>query len=324
MKVPAHKAGALLLSLGLAACSMHGSQPAENLTSSSSSSSVVHPLDTFGGIGNRLDLLLGDAAPRLGNKQLTHVNLGIREIDAVSNGTTYVLAQYSKPRIVDVLQYQNNNGASVANSNNAQTTYQQVRFVVDLSTSEVVFKGNDHVGLSFLTNTATFSSVHAGANTTTVTDGPGAVDITVTQPFSVPADGNPDVRVDFNLYESLAMLKNESVVALPALFVAPRANMGSISGTLQNVRGGAVTNATVVAVASDGSIGNTTCTDTNGNFTLGTLRSGTYRLVIYNQYTTAVGQQVNAAGASSSAQSVTGPAVTVTGGQTTTLGNIAD
>jgi hypothetical protein len=99
--------------------------------------------------------------------------------------------------------------------------------------------------------------------------------------------------------------------------------MGSVKGTVQNASGGAVANATVVAVASDGSIGNTTCTDANGIFTLGTLRSGTYQLVIYNQYTTASGQRVNAYGASS-AQSVTGPAVTVTGGQTTSLGTIAD
>jgi Domain of unknown function (DUF4382)/Carboxypeptidase regulatory-like domain len=302
---------------------MHGSQPEDSV--SGPSSSLVRPLDVYGGIGgSRLNLMLGDASPRLGNKKLSHVNLGIREIDAVSNGTTYVLAQYKKPKVVDVLSFQNDNGDPVANASKAQTTYQQVRFVVDLPTSQVVFNGNDSSAINFLTNTTTFSSVHAGANTTTVADGPGAVDITVNQPFSLPSDGNPDVRIDFNLYESLAMLKNESVIAEAALFVAPRAGMGSISGTLENARGGAVSNATVVAVASDGSIGNTTCTDANGNFTLGTLRSGTYQLVIYNQYTTAVGQQVNAFGASSGAQSVTGPSVTVTGGQTTTLGNIAD
>jgi hypothetical protein len=188
----------------------------------------------------------------------------------------------------------------------------------------VVFQGNDREAINFLTNTATYSSVHAGANTTTVADGPGAVDVTVTQPFSLPSDVSPDVRVDFNLFESLGMLRNEAVVAVPALFVAPRADMGSISGTVNNVRGTGVYNATVVAVASDGSIGNTTNTDAQGNFTLGTIRGGTYQLVIYNRYTTAVGQQITAFGASSSASSVTGPSVTVTSGQTTSLGSIAD
>lgn len=314
---------AVLLSFGLTACSMHGSQPIDAL--SGAKSAPLRPMDVYGGIGNRLlNVLLGDAAPILGNKIVSHVNIGVREIDAVSNGTTYVLAQYPKPRIVDVLQYQDSNGAQVANSATAQTTYQQVRFVIDLPTSQVVFQGNDTVALNFLTNASTLSSVHAGANTTTVADGPGAVDVTVTQAFSVPSDGNPDVRVDFNLYESLGMLRNESVVASPALFVAPRVDMGSISGTVQNVRGGAVIHATVAAIASDGSVGNTTCTDANGNFTLGTLRSGTYQLVIYNQYMTAVGQQVNAYYASSSASRITGPAVTVTGGQTTSLGTIAD
>lgn len=315
---------AVLMSFGLTACSMHGSQPLDD-TLSGAKSAPLRPMDVYGGIGNRLlNVLLGDAAPHLGNKTVTRVDVGIREIDAVSNGTTYVLAHYSKPRVVNVLQFQDNNGAQVANSDKAQTTYQQVRLVVDVPTSQVVFKGKDSVPLNFLTNATTSSSAQAGANTTTVADGPGAVDITVTQPFSVPSNGNPDVRVDFNLYESLGMLRNENVVALPALFVAPRVNMGSISGTLQNASGTAVSNATVVAVASDGTIGNTTCTDANGNFTLGTLRSGTYQLVIYNQYTTAVGQQVYASGASSSASSVTGPAVTVTGGNTTSLGTIAD
>lgn len=324
MKVPATKAGALLLSLGLAACSMHGTQPIDTLSTGANSGSI-HKYDVSGGISPlRLNVLLGDAGPRLGNKKLTHVNVGIREIDAISNGNTYVLAQYKKPKVVDVLAFQDNNGAPVANADKPQTTYEQVRFVVDLPTSQVVFKGNDSAALNFLTNTQTFSTVHAGVNTTTVADGPGAVDITVTQPFSVPSDGSPDVRVDFNLYESLAMLRNEAVIAQPTLFVAPRVNMGSISGTVNNAAGAAVVDATIVAVATDGSIGNTTYTDSNGNFTLGTLRGGTYQLVIYNQYTTAVGQQVNAFGASSNAQSITGPAVTVTGGQTTNLGTIAD
>ncbi len=321
MKLPAHKAGALLLSLGLAACSMHGSQPSDTL--SGASSGIVQPMDVYGGIGNLLNVLLGDATPRLGNKKLSHVNIGIREIDAVSNGTTYVIAKYDHPKVVDVLAFQDDNGAPLGSAKTPQKTYQQVRFVVDLPTSQVVFKGDDRVGITFLTNTSTASSVHAGSNTTTVADGPGAVDVTVTQPFTVPADGKPDVRVDFNLYESLAMLRNEGVAGVPALFVAPRSDMGSIKGTLQNGRGYAVANATVVAVASDGSIGNTTCTDANGSFTLGTLRSGSYQLVIYNGYTTAAGQQVNANGASS-AQSVTGPAVTVTAGKTTSLGTIAD
>lgn len=328
MKAQPTKAGALVLSLGLAACSMHGSQPGDSI-SSSINTGIVHKQDVFGGtgpsrlLGGVLNLLLGDASPRLGNKKLMHVNLGIREIDAVSNGTTYVIAQYARPKVVDVLAFQNDNGAPVGSANESQTTYQQIRFVVDLPTSQVVFQGNDSVGITFLTNTSTASSVRAGSNTTTVADGPGAVDITVTQPFTIPADAKPDVRVDFNLYESLAMLRNENVVGVPALFVAPRSDMGSVSGTVQNVRGNAVANATIVAVAADGSIGNTTCTDDQGNYTLGTLRSGTYQLVIYNQYTTAAGQQVNAYGASG-AQSVTGPTATVTAGQTTSLGTIAD
>jgi Domain of unknown function (DUF4382) len=328
MMKPLSKAAPIVMSLGLAACSMHGSQPSDTLTGSSSVTNapgVIHTFDVSGGIGpGRMNVLLGDAAPKLGNKTLTHLNIGIREIDAVSDGTMYVLSKYKNPRVVDVLAHQNNGGESVANAGDPQKTYQQIRLVVDIESSEAVFKGNGHAALNFLTNTSTFSTVHAGANTTTVSDGPGAVDIAVTQPFSISADADPAVRVDFNAFESLAMTQNQSVQALPALFVAPIQGMGAIAGTLRNARGGAVQNATIVAVASDGSIGNTTFTDDTGNFTLGTLRDGNYQLVIYNAYTTAAGQQVNASGATSNAQSVSGPAVTVTGGQTTSLGTIAD
>lgn len=323
MKHLAPRAGAIALSLGLAACSAHGSQ----LTPlSGSHSNAIRPMDTSGGIapGRLLSVLLGDAGPKLGKEKLTHLNLGVLEIDAVSGGTTTMLAKYDQPRIVDVLAHQENDGERVARAGDATKTYQQIRLVVDLATSQAVFKGNKTEQLRFLTNVSTFSTVHAGANTTTVADGPGAVDMVVTQPFTIPSDADPTVRIDFNAFESVAMLPNGTIFTLPALFMAPTSDLAMIQGTVKNAQGGAVKDATVVAVAADGSIGNTASTEDDGSFTLSTLRSGNYRIVIYNAYTTAVGQRMNAAGASTGAQSITGPAVTVTGGQTTTLGTLAD
>lgn len=324
MKKHAARAGAILMSMGLAACSMHGSQPAELTTNSNSQ--AVRPMDITGGIGpgRAMTVYMGDAAPNLGGKKLTHLNVGILEIDAISDGQSVMLAKYDQPKVVDVLAHQENDGERVARSGDATKTYQAIRFVVDLQSSQAVFRGNDTRPLDFLTNTSTFSSVHAGSNTTTTADGPGAVDLVVTQPFSIPENADPAVRVDFNAFESLALEQNGSIFTVPALFVAPMSDIGMIKGHVRNSSGGAVQDATVVAVAADGSIGNTTSTDDKGHFALGTLRSGSYQLVIYNAYTTAAGQQINASGASSNAPTVSGPSVTVTGSHTTAVGTLAD
>lgn len=321
---------AIALSLGLAACSGHGMQAAP-VQPDAAGASLIKPMDVTGGIGPSrlvggvLGLLLGDAKPNLGGQALQHLNIGIREIDAVSDGVTTTLAKYDTPRVVDVLAHQDDSGEQVAQAGGDIKTYQQLRFVIDVASSQAMFGHQDNRALTFLTGTSTFSSVQAGATTSTTADGPGAVDVVVTQPFTVGASAEPKVRVDFNAYESVSMLQDGSVVALPALFVAPMSDLGSIGGSVLNAKGKPVQNATIVAVASNGSIGNTTFTDDKGRFRVGTLRSGTYQLMIYNQYTTASGQHVGANGASSNAQVITGPAVTVTGsGKTTAVGTLAD
>lgn len=323
-------ATAIALSFGLAACSGHGMQTTP-VQPDASDTSVIKPMDVTGGIGpsrllgGALSLLLGDAKPNLGGQTLQHLNIGIREIDAVSDGVSTTLAKYDTPRIVDVLAHQDDSGESVAQGGGDVKTYQQLRFVIDVATTQAMFGHHDNRSINFLTGTSTFSTVQAGATTVTTADGPGAVDVVVTQPFTVAADQDPKVRVDFNAYESVAMLQNGTLVAVPALFVSPMSDIGSIRGRVVSGQGNPVQNATIVAVAADGSIGNTTFTNDDGRFRVGTLRSGTYQLMIYNQYTTASGQHMSANGASSSASVITGPAVTVTGnGQTTAVGTLAD
>lgn len=323
-------ATAIALSLGLAACSGHGMQTTP-VQPDAAGSSIVKPMDVTGGIGPSrllggvLNLLLGDAKPNLGGQTLEHLNIGIREIDAVSDGVSTTLAKYDTPRIVDVLAHEDDSGEQVAQAGTDTKTYQQLRFVIDVASSQAMFGHHDNRPLNFLAGTSTMSLVQAGATTATTADGPGAVDVVVTQPFTVGANSDPKVRVDFNAYESVAMLQNGSLVAVPALFVSPMSDIGSIKGRVVNAQNDAVQNATVVAIAADGSVGNTTFTNEDGKFRVGTLRTGTYHLMIYNQYTTASGQQVSASGQTSSAQVLTGPAVTVTGGgKTTAVGTLAD
>ena len=315
---------AVATALGLAGCGIHSNPPAQL---PQSEPYVMRPMDVVGGPTNRLNVLLGDAAPNISGYTLKRLDLGIREIDAIQNGQVTVLASYDQPRVVNVLAHQDDNGESVANANVAQVTYQQLRLVVDVASSSAKFEGERPMPVDFLVNVASSSSAGAGTTTLTTSDGPGAVDMLVTQPFSIPADHTQSVRVDFNAFEALALDTAGNLLARPALFVAPVDDMGSVRGRVLNANGNPVANATIVAVSPDGSVANTDWTDDKGRFRIGTLRSGTYKLVIYNAYTTAAGRVVTASGESAgntSVQSFSGPSVTVTGGQTTAAGTIAD
>lgn len=312
----------LMLAPGLTACGSHANPPAP---SPQSATRFEKPMDLVAGpSGYTLNVLLGDAAPDFGGNKLERLDLGITEIDAVQNGQATVLASFAHPRIVNVLAHQNDDGESVADVNVTRSDYQQLRIVVDLASSSAKFRGQPRVPVDFLVNVGSASSAGAGATTLTTIDGPGAVDLLVTQPFSIPANHNQSVRVDFNVFESLAIDPSGALLARPSLFVAPMDDMGRIKGRVIDADGSPVSNATIVAVAPDGSIGNSDWTDGRGRFSIGTLHSGTYKLLVYNSYTTAAGRVVTASGQTNSLQSFEGPTITVSGGHAVSAGTIAD
>lgn len=288
---------------------------------------VLQPMDVIGGPGGLLRVLLGDAPPNLGGRNLQQLNLGIKEVDAIENGQTTVLASFDKPHVVNVLAHQDDDsGEVVADAQVARSDYQQVRLVVDLASSSAKFKGAPKTPVDFLVNVASASSAGAGATTVTTSDGPGAVDLIVTQPFSIPQSYHNAVRVDFNAFESLALDSAGNLLSRASLYVAPVDDISGIKGTVVNSSGDPVANATVVALAADGSVGNTSFTNDRGRFNIGTLRAGTYQLVIYNTYTTASGRVVTASGESpgnASVQSFAGPSVTTSNGPTS-AGTIKD
>lgn len=289
-------------------------------------SSHVRPLDTLGGgpLLSALNILLCDAAPQLGGKTLSHLYLGVWRIDVTSNGQTGTLASFASPNVIDVLAYQGGSSTQVGSNNVATQQYNQLTFVVDLASSKAVFTDGSSSALGFLTNTATRSTANAGASTTTIADGPNAVDIISNQAFTVPAGQPQSVRVDFNAFESLAM-QSGTLVTNPVLFLATASSVGQIQGTVVNKFGSPVRNATVVATDSNGVVGNTTLTDSNGQFSMSTVNAATYRLTVYNIYTNAAGQQYQASGQSNNGWSgVYGPSITVTGGSTASAGSIAD
>jgi hypothetical protein len=86
-----------------------------------------------------------------------------------------------------------------------------------------------------------------------------------------------------------------------------------------------VSNAIVVALNNFGRVQNTVNTDVNGNFDLHAINAGNYQLVIYNNYTTASGQNIVASGADASqGASFQGPSVNATVGQITQVGTLND
>jgi hypothetical protein len=326
-------AAALALIVALAAgCSGSGAGSLPTTTISPTTDTarpVVHPGDTLGGIGNFagglmgsvLNVLLTDAPPQIGGMTPTAINLGIDAVSVVSNGRVIPVATYPAPVVVNVLATQNA-PAPIAMGLVAQTPYDRVQFTVDVATSNVVANGQTYP-IQFQLDEPTQSSVGAGQGTKTFGD---SQTVTMSLKGDFVYDGDPaaSIQADFNAMESLAMNSQGQIVARPTLFAVPEQLAGDATGTVRNASGGAVTGATIVAVDASGNVDNTTSTDQNGNFDLHTIAAGPYQVYVFNGYTTAAGQNLNASGNGSQQPYIAGPMVTVQAGQRVSAGTITD
>lgn len=321
---------ALSLLVSVAACSGGGSSLSPSTPKSPADSAVskqhVKPQDTLGGVGGKLgtdgdgiDILLGDAPPQIGNLVASEIDLGVDSVAVVSNGVVTPIATFSTPYVVNVME---NEGqpSSIGISQYYTGTYDHIQFTFDVASSKVVAGGANYP-ISFLTSSA-LSTAGAGSTTTT-TAANGAVTVTVAGNFLDGGSPASAVQADFNALESLAQNASGGIISRPALFAVPFDEAGKVDGTVLNAQGAPVSNATVAAFDANGNLGNTGITDSTGAFELRTLAAGNWHLVIYNTYTTATGQTLNASGNTSSGQ-VSGPSVTVTGGNTAQAGSIAD
>lgn len=345
MKLFGRALASLLLAAGLAACSMHGVAPVTTLSGDSSGSGALQPLDTHGGIANSsMTVTMGDAPPSLGGKQLEHLDLAILGIDVTdSHGGTHTIARYDEPLIVDVLQYQDGNGAGVGNGKVDGQTYDQIRFLIDGNASHAVYADGSSADLLFESGGRDESSNDAGDATTTRSAGDGRYVITVREPFTIRPNAADLVGVDFNAFESLApaggggrsteSVRSQSVTApsdggpllvRPTLYTAAAWNAGKISGTIVNRDGNPVSGAVIVACDTHGGIANASVTDASGAFELHTLPAGSYQLFVFNTYTNAAGALYQASGATSLEARIPGPSVDVRAGQTTFAGSISD
>ncbi|MHB8148409.1 MAG: carboxypeptidase regulatory-like domain-containing protein [Vulcanimicrobiaceae bacterium] len=308
----------IALLFALTACS--GSAPSGSNGPLPAAPRAVNTKDTLGGLP--LSISLTDAPPRIGNLTPSAINLGIDSVAVISNGVTTTLATYPTPYVVDVLAAQND-PSSIGIGDVFSGFYQQLQFVVDVKSSGVVANGITYP-LSFMTNAGTQSSVGAGTTTQTTSVSPGAIAMTVTAPFVVDHEPANAVIADFNALESIAQQSDGSLVVRPTLFAVPTVKAGTIAGTVVNASGSPVYGATVVALHDGNRVANTVDTNSDGTFTLHTIAAGGYRLVIYNNYTTASGQQLTASGQTSTRTFVAGPHVRVRKNQTTQIGTIQD
>lgn len=324
------KAGILLLSACAAAgCSGQGPksvpQPAQRVPAAGPALQAPparKPLDVIGGPGGyTLNTLLGDAAPVLNGKVLAHFYIGVREIDAIANGQTVVLGSSSTPYQMDLLQYQNGSTNWMTQTSVPSQTYTQLRYVIDMPSTQAVFADGTSLPVKF-TGAFSKSSYGVGSNTTTVADPAiaNAADVTVDAALSFQSS-TAAIAGDFNLTESLAST-GSYILVRPT--IAAATNGGQITGTVSNAYGSGVQNATVVAVDSNGSAVNSATTDASGAFNIHALPAGTYRLVIYNDYTNAAGNKIYSSGSTSEAQGFYGPSATVTAGNASSAGTIDD
>ncbi len=285
-----------------------------------------HANDVTGGGGMLLGLvfglLLGDASPVIGNLNVTSVNLGIDAVNVVYQGQVTTIATYSTPYVVNVMA----NGGEPSSIGIGQLysgNYDHVQFVVDTATSNIVANGTT-MPIQFQVGASTQSSAGAGKWTTT-TGNSTTVTMTVGGQFMIGGNPAAAVMADFNALESLNQSSSGQIVAQPALFAVATANAGEVQGTIVNAAGQPVQNAVVVALNAQGHVANTINTDANGNYDLHAINAGTYQLVIYNNYTTASGQNIVASGADASqGASFQGPSVTATVGQITQAGTLND
>ncbi|HET9030330.1 MAG TPA: carboxypeptidase-like regulatory domain-containing protein [Candidatus Aquilonibacter sp.] len=309
----------LLLLAMLTGCSGAGST-LPSKPSTTTQQHVKKPQDVLGGIGGLLNVMLGDAPPKIGSLVPSEIDLGVTSVGVVSDGTVHTLATYSQPYMVNVLAAQTD-PSSIGIGQYFSGSYQAVQFTFDAQSSHIVANGANYP-ITFLASSA-LSSAGAGS-TTSVSIANGSVTVTVNGNFMIGSDPAASIEADFNALESLAQTPDGSIVSRPTLFAVPYTEAGAITGTVTNSSGSPVTNATVAVIDADGHVANTGNTDSTGSYSIHTLWAGNYHLVVYNVYTTATGQTLTAQGNSSSAQSVDGPSITVNDQETTQAPVIQD
>ncbi|GAC1389045.1 MAG: hypothetical protein NVSMB31_04370 [Vulcanimicrobiaceae bacterium] len=265
---------------------------------------------------------LMDAPFRTSGGTVTAVNVTVARVDLIGGGAPQTLVTYSPSKQINLLDYQTS-GLQLGTAPVPAGQYQQLRLVLDTSSANstsVVVNGTTYP------ITIPSASGGGGFGNNTSTDGgtgPGTSGIKVNIGLNAVAGAVYTYLIDFNAAESIIQTGSGNYLMKPVLVATAQNTAGTISGTVKNIAGTAVSNAEVVA-QQNGTTINSGVTDSNGNFTINALPAGSYTLIVKNQWTSQAGTAQTATGADGTADVTVSTAVTVTAGQTTTAATITD
>jgi hypothetical protein len=326
---------ALVLTIAAAGCSGHSnsalpadanlsgtlsSLPAAKLTVHTSSNRL-HRQD-WGGIPTMGMASMMDAPPLLGGVEPSEVDLAIVRIDATGDRGTATLAQFDTPYVVNVLDFQTQPLAFDAVPI-AAGRYAHFTVVIDPSQSHVVL-GGATLPIHFANNLfVNGGDVQPAASTSTQMDA-GDVAMDVRTAMVAVAGQTNGFNIDFNAAESLALDDSHTSVIAEPVMAAADGDQGSVSGRVVNAYGGPVAHAIVVAADGKGHAGNSTITDSAGNFYLHTLSPGSYSIRIYNKYRNAAGDIVVATGQSNRSDRVRESKITLQPRSVLNVGSLTD
>lgn len=268
-----------------------------------------------------LSTALMDGPFRTSGGTVSAVNIAVSKVEAVGSGGVQTIATFSPAQQINLLNYQTS-ALTLGSASIPAGTYQQLRFVLDTSNANntsVVVNGTTYP----LTIPSATGGGFGGNSSTDGGDGAGTAGIKVNVSLNAQAGQSYGFVIDFNAAESIVSAgQSGQWIMKPVLVAAAQATSGSLSGTVKNNAGTAVSNAEVLA-EQNGTAVNSGVTDSNGNFQINALPAGSYTLVVKNAWTNQAGAAQTATGADGTAD-VTGPSVTVTAGQTASGVSITD
>ena len=293
--------GTLVLALAASACGSGATGTASTPATGTSSFSAT----------------MMDAPFRTSSGTVTAVNVSVARVDLIGSGSTQTIATFSPSKQVNLLDYQ----ASALQLGSASVPagqYQQLRLVLDTSaaTSTTVVVN----GTTFPISIPSATGAGGFGNNTSQDSAPtsGTAGIKVNINLTAVAGAVYAYLIDFNAAESIIQTGNGAYLMKPVLVATAQNIAGSLSGTVKNKAGQAVSNAEVLA-QQNGQTVNSGVTDASGNFVLNALPAGSYTLVVANSWTSQAGAAQTATGADGSA-AVTYPTTVLVTAATTTAG----
>lgn len=264
---------------------------------------------------------LVDGPFRSSGGTVTAVNIALSKVEVVGSGGTQTIATFSPSQQINLLNYQTT-PLLLGSASIPAGQYQQLRFVLDTSNANntsVVVNGTTYP----LSIPSATGGGFGGNSSTDAGDGAGTSGIKVNVGLNALAGQTYGFLIDFNAAESIVSAgQSGQWLMKPVLVATALAMAGSVSGTVHNNAGTAVSNAEVLA-EQNGTPVNSGVTDASGNFQINALPAGSYTLVVKNSWTSQAGAVETSTGADGTAD-VTGPTVTITGGQTVSAVSIAD